>query len=96
MSVGLRSRSIQIPLQEEGFEIQEVYMQNLKFGKPKMKFIKIPLPRFTKKTRISEGHFNTIKILSKKSQMKTSFYSLQHLIQMTLIFMVLLSPQLIA
>ena len=35
------------------------------FGKPKIKFIKIPLPKFTNKTRISEGPFNTTKRLTK-------------------------------
>ena len=31
----------------------------------KIKFVKIPLPRFTNKTRISEGSFNTTKRLTK-------------------------------
>ena len=57
------------------------------FGKLKIKFIKISLPEFTNKTKISEGPSNTTKRLT-----KTSSHSLQHLIQMTLIFIALLNP----
>ena len=38
--------------------------EKLEFGKLKTKFIKMPLPTFTTKTRISEGLFNTNKRLT--------------------------------
>ena len=66
------------------------------FGKLKIKFIKVPLTRFTNKTMISKNSFNTTGRLTKKlktAPMKTSRHPLQHSVKTTLIFTALLNPK---
>ena len=73
----------------------KIKLKNLE--KLKTNLSKYHYPDSLIKTRISEGPFNITKSKNLKScQIKTSCHSLQHLIQITLILIVLLSPQLIA